>query len=142
VKKEKKAITGILGKRSDILFGYLFGSQVKGYGNQRSDWDIAIYFNTSIKQNGRWHEFELEAEISRAIGAAVQVTVLNAPLSPVFGFEIIKNGILLIDRDPSLRIDFENRKLRHYHDWQYFLNRQIEAERYLRGIRITRSLGL
>lgn len=129
MKKEKKAITEILSKRSDILFAYLFGSKVKGYANQRSDWDIAIYFNKSIKQNGRWPEFELEAEMSRTVGAIVQVTVLNAPLSPVFGFEIIKDGVLLLDRVPNLRIDFENRTLRHYHDWQYFLNRQMEAER-------------
>jgi len=129
VNKEKKAIIEILNKRSDILFAYLFGSRVKGSVNQRSDWDIAIYFNTSIKQNGRWPEFELEAEISRTLEAAIQVTVLNGPLPPVFGFEIIKDGLLLLDRDPNLRIDFENRTLRHYYDWQYFLNRQMETER-------------
>jgi hypothetical protein len=61
----------------------------------------------------------------------VQVTVLNAPLSPVFGFEIIKDGVLLLDRDPKLRIDFENRILRQYHDWQYFLKRHMETERHL-----------
>jgi len=59
----------------------------------------------------------------------VQVIVLNTELSPVFGFEILKHGILLLDRDEDLRIDFENRILRQYYDWQYFLKRQIEAER-------------
>ncbi len=134
MKKEKKAIVEILNKKSDILFAYLFGSKVKGYANERSDWDIAVYFNTSIKQNDRWPEFELEAEISRNVGVTVQVTVLNGPLSPVFGFEIIKDGILFLDRVPNLRIDFENRTLRQYHDWQYFLNRQIKSERHLRGM--------
>ncbi len=134
MKKEKKAIVEILSKRPDILFAYLFGSKVKGYANERSDWDITVYFNTSIKQNDRWPEFELEAEISRIVGGTVQVTVLNGPLSPVFGFEIIKDGVLLLDRVPNLRIDFENRTLRQYHDWQYFLNRQIKAERHLRGM--------
>lgn len=129
MKKEKKAITEILSKKSDILFGYLFGSKVKGYANERSDWDIAVYFDKSIKQNGRWPAFDLEAEISRTVGATVQVTVLNGPLSPIFGFEILKDGILLIDREPDLRMDFENRIMRSYHDWQYFLKRQIEAER-------------
>ena len=134
MKKEKKAIVEILSKSPNILFGYLFGSKVKGYANERSDWDIAVYFNTSIKQNSRWPEFELEAEISRTVGVMVQITVLNRPLSPVFGFEIIKDGVLLLDRVPNLRIEFENRTLRHYHDWQYFLNRQMEAERHLRGM--------
>jgi predicted nucleotidyltransferase len=130
VKKEKKAIVQILSKRYDILFGYLFGSKAKGYANERSDWDIALYINTSIKQNGRWPEFELEAQLSRAVKATVQVTILNTPLPPVFAFEILKDGILLIDRGPNLRMDFENKILRHYYDWQYFLNRQMEAERY------------
>ena len=129
MKKEKKAITQILNNRSDILFGYLFGSKAKGYANERSDWDIAVYFREPITPNGRWPEFELEAELSRAVGATVQVIVLNTPLTPVFGFEIMKNGIVLIDRNPNLRVEFENRILRQYYDWQYFLKRQMESER-------------
>lgn len=130
MRKEKKAITEILSKRADILFAYLFGSNVKGYANEASDWDIAVYFKQPLKQNGRWPEFELEADLSNAIGAQAQVIILDRPLPPVFGFEIVKHGTVLIDRNPNLRIDFENRILRHYHDWQYFLNRQMQAERY------------
>ncbi|MDP2973138.1 MAG: nucleotidyltransferase domain-containing protein [Deltaproteobacteria bacterium] len=129
MKKEKKAITQILNNRSDILFGYLFGSKAKGYANERSDWDIAVYFREPINPNGRWPEFELEAELSRPVGATVQVIVLNTPLTPVFGFEIMKDGIVLIDRNPNLRVEFENRILRQYYDWQYFLKRQMESER-------------
>jgi predicted nucleotidyltransferase len=129
VEKEKKAIVQILSKRSDILFGYLFGSKAKGYANERSNWDIAVYFNKLIKQNGRWPEFELEAELSKVCAGTVQVIALNKPLTPVFGFEIIKYGILLFDKTPNIRMDFENRMLRSYHDWQYFLNRQMELER-------------
>jgi len=127
MKKEKKAIIEILNKRSDVIFAYLFGSKAKGYANERSDWDIAVYFEEPFEKHGHWLEFKLEAELSRAVGATVQVTVLNAPLPPVFGFEIIKDAIILLDRDPNLRMDFENRMMRHYHDWQYFLKRQMEA---------------
>jgi predicted nucleotidyltransferase len=130
VKKEKKAIVQILSKRSDILFGYLFGSKAKGYANERSDWDIAVYFEEPLEKHGHWFEFKLEAQLSRAVGATVQVTVLNAPLPPVFGFEIIKHGIILLDRDPNFRMDFENRMMRHYHDWQYFLKRQMKADQH------------
>ena len=58
----------------------------------------------------------------------MQVIILNTPLPPVFGFEIVKDGILLIDRESNLRMEFENRILGQYHDWQYFLKRQMEAE--------------
>ena len=94
-----------------------------------SDWDIAIYFKESLRKNNHWAAFELEAELSRAIGGTVQVIVLNNPLPPVFGFQIVKDGIVLLDRDPDLRMDFENRTMRHYYDWQYFLKRQMEADR-------------
>lgn len=131
MRKEKKAIIEVLNKKSDIIFAYLFGSNVKGYSNEKSDWDIAVYFKENLKRDGHWPEFILEAELSRNIGAPVQVIVLNKSLPPVFGFEIVKDGVLLLDRKPNVRIDFENRILRHYHDWQYFLKRQLEAERHL-----------
>jgi predicted nucleotidyltransferase len=121
MKKEKRAMIDILNNRSDVVFAYLFGSKVKGYANDKSDWDIAIYIRDSIRENGLWPAFELEAQLSRAVKATVQVTILNTPLPPVFAFEILKDGILLIDRD---------RNLRHYHDWQYFLKRQMKASQH------------
>jgi len=99
-----------------------------------SDWDIAIYFIEPLKKNNRWPAFELEAELSRVVRGTVQVIILNNPLPPVFAFEILKDGILLLDRDPNLRMDFENRMLRYYYDWQFFLKRQMEAERRLPNI--------
>jgi len=130
MKQKIKPIIELLNKQPHIIFAYLFGSKAKGYANERSDWDIAIYTTQSIKQNGLWPAFELEAQLSRAVKATVQVTILNTPLPPVFAFEILKDGILLIDREPNLRMDFENKILRHYYDWQYFLKRQMEAERH------------
>jgi len=82
-------------------------------------------FLTHDYQKDTIPEFELEAELSRAVGATVQVIFLNTPLTPVFGFEIMKDGIVLIDRNPNLRVEFENRILRQYYDWQYFLKRQM-----------------
>jgi hypothetical protein len=131
MKEEMRYLTETLQNRPSVIFAYLFGSKVKGYANDKSDWDIAVYFAEPIEKVGEWPAFELEAELSRALGATVQVIVLNNSPAPVFGFEIVKDGVLLIDRDENLRMDFENRTLRHYHDWQYFLKRQMEAERNL-----------
>jgi len=130
VRKEKKAIVEILSKRFNIVFAYFFGSKAKGYTNERGDWDIAVYLRELIKQNNNWPEFELEAELSRAVGATVQIIVLNVPLPPVFGFEIMKDGVVLLDRASNLGMDFENRTLRHYYDWQYFLKRQMDSGRH------------
>ena len=56
--------------------------------------------------------------------------MLNKGLpSRVFGFQIISEGIVLTERDENLRLEFENKVLRHYYDWQYFLKRQMAAEK-------------
>jgi len=129
MKKELKQLVEILKKRSDVAFAYLFGSKAKGYTDRNSDWDIAVFFPKLSRKLNHWPEFELEAELSRGVSGTVQVVVLNNGLPPVFGFEILKHGILLLDRDENLRIDFENRVLRQYYDWQYFLKRQMQEGR-------------
>jgi predicted nucleotidyltransferase len=131
MKKEMKQIHEILNRRPTVLFAYLFGSKAKGNSNGRSDWDIAIYFKGPFRKRENWATFNLEALLSRAIGGEVQVTTLNEGLPPVLAFEIVKDGILLLDRNIDVRLDFENRMLRYYHDWQYFLKRQMDSERQL-----------
>jgi len=39
----------ILSNQSSVIIAYLFGSRVKGYANEKSDWDIAVYFSEPIK---------------------------------------------------------------------------------------------
>lgn len=112
-----------------VAFAYLFGSQARGNANERSDWDIAVYFSKPPEEIGIWPAFELEAELSRAVGSTVQVIVLNTLPPPVLGFQIVSTGIILVNKDEELHGEFENRVLRQYYDWQYFSKRQMEAER-------------
>ena len=128
-KRNLKPLIQVLKERSCVVFAYLFGSRVTGNMNERSDWDVAVYFVEPGKRARPWMALEVEAELSRAIGGTVQVTVLNKPLTPVFGFEILRYALLLVDKDKNLRTDFETRTLRSYFDWQYFLKRQMESEK-------------
>ncbi len=123
MKEDERRLVEVIQGQSTVILAYLFGSKATGHANERSDWDIAVYFREPLE--GRWPAFELEAELSRAVGATVQVIALNTPLSPVLGFEIVSKGRVLVDRDESLRMVFENRTLSRYHDWQYFLKRHI-----------------
>lgn len=122
----------ILNNQSSVVFAYLFGSRVKGYANEKRDWDIAVYFSEPTENLGLWPAFELEAKLSRAIASTVQITTLNSHVSPVFGFKIVSEGILLTDKNEDMRMDFENGVLRCYYDWQYFLKRQILAEKSIK----------
>lgn len=116
-------IKRVLEKHTHLAFTYLFGSRVKGLADTRSDWDIAVYFDKGVPED--WSRFYLEAEIEREIKEEVQVTILNGIEDPVFAFEIVNNGILLLNRSPQRRILFEAGVLRRYHDWGYYLKRHI-----------------
>lgn len=123
--KEKMPISN----QSTTIFAYFFGSKVKGYANENSDLDIAVYFSEPVENFGLWPAFEIEAKLSRSIRSTVQVTVLNNLLSPEFFSQIVSEGVKLVDKNEAIRVDFENRVLRYYYDWQYFQKNQILAEK-------------
>ena len=130
LENEIKHIQDVLAKDTLILFAYLFGSRAKGIAGERSDWDIAVYTADKAGQPvTAAFPFYIEAEIAALLATNdVQVTILNSLESPLLGFEIINNGVLLIDKEEEKRIEFEARVLGQYHDWQYFLKRHMEAE--------------
>lgn len=121
-------IRKILKKKLLVEFAYLFGSRAKGVVGERSDWDIAVYFKKDQKKLPNWTVFYLEAEISKEIGEEVQITALNNLDSPVFLFQVIKDGLLLIDNNTEKRILFEAQVLKRYHDWEYFLRRHMASK--------------
>lgn len=114
-------IRQVLEKNKLVLFAYLFGSRARGLAGMESDWDVAVYFDTEALKD--WSRFWLEAEIEKGIKETVQVTVLNAIEDPVFAFEIISDGIPLVERNPEARTLFEADVLRRYYDWSYYLKR-------------------
>ncbi|MCL4457401.1 MAG: nucleotidyltransferase domain-containing protein [Nitrospirae bacterium] len=125
MKEQIEKIKRLLKSNPYIEFAYLFGSQAKGLADYRSDWDIAVYFNKDPKKLPAWTVFSLEAEISRELSKEAQIITLNGLDSPVLIFQIIKDGILLVDNDPERRIVFEAQALSKYHDYQYYLKRQM-----------------
>jgi predicted nucleotidyltransferase len=124
-----RRVSRILKGNAFVEFAYLFGSQAKGTAEERSDWDIAIYFKKSAQKLPQWTVFYLESEISREIDKEVQIISLNNLDSPVFLFQIINNSLLLVDKSTKKRILFESQALLKYHDWNYFLRRQIGSKK-------------
>lgn len=122
---EINKIKNILALDEKIVFAYLFGSRTKGSASERSDWDVAVY----AAEESPLFKFYVEANLSKVLGTDdVQVFILNNIDAPLLGFEIIKDGLVLVDKDKGKRIEFESRILGQYHDWQYFLKRHMEAE--------------
>lgn len=125
--KDTEKIKESLLNEPSVILAYVFGSRIKGSINNRSDWDLGVYFTQKNLSNNPWHDFMLAAKLEQIVNAEVQIIVLNKPLTPLLGFEIVGKGQLLINKDDNLRLDYENRILRNYYDWNYIYKRSCKT---------------
>ncbi len=129
---EKERIAALLEQKRHVLFAYLFGSRVKAYATESSDWDVAVFLDPSAKLGG-WPLFELEAEISREIRGNVQITALNEPLPPLLGIEILREGEALVIKDEGKHLEVTSHLLGQYLDWTYYQKRHMLASGMIEG---------
>ena len=96
------------GARSDVQAVYLFGSTARGTARTDSDVDIGVLFDPPPLRRLNGPRFAIEGELERTLGVPVDLVVLNdAPVD--LRIRVLRDGHLLIDRDPSARIAFEVR---------------------------------
>jgi len=109
---------------------YLFGSWARGEARADSDVDVGVLFAEDPPPTFDGLPLDLEGEIEALLGVSVQVVALNrAPADLVH--RVLRDGRLLLDRDPSHRIRFEVRRRNEYFD----------IEPYLREYRSARGSG-
>lgn len=101
---------------------YLFGSFARGTERQQSDVDVAILYADTPAKTLDGLPLTLEEGLERHLGRAVQVVVLNHVSADLI-HRVLMDGKLLIDRDPSSRIQFEVRARDEYFDLQPILRR-------------------
>ncbi len=128
----REKVSDIIRARKDIEFAYIFGSfalleRDPLNRNTFNDVDIAVYLSKDRIKNAFSFELEAEAELEENFHIPFDVRVINeAPLS--FRFNVIKTGIVISDRNKSLRGDFEGLTLKEYFDFVHLRNE------YLRGV--------
>lgn len=129
----REKVSDIIRFKKDIEFAYIFGSfalleraPIKNR-NTFNDVDIAVYLSKDKIKNAFSFELETEAELEENFHITFDVRVINeAPLS--FRFNVIKTGIVISDKNKSLRSDFEGLTLKEYFDFVHLRNE------YLRGV--------
>jgi predicted nucleotidyltransferase len=116
-------VRAVLGAQGDaIAAAYLFGSVARGTATATSDIDVAVLFTAEPSGTLAGLHLDLEAEIERAVGTPVQLVVLNrAPVDLVH--RVLRDGVLVLDRDPSRRIRFEVRARNAYFDLKPHVDR-------------------
>jgi predicted nucleotidyltransferase len=111
----------------DLVAAWLFGSVARGDHGLRSDVDIALLYRTDPPHILGSPPAQLEEHLERVLGLPVEVVVQNhAPVDLIK--RVLRDGILLLERDRSARVQFEVKSRNEYWDLLPIL------ERY-RGIR-------
>ena len=91
-----------------IVAVYLFGSVARGTARPDSDVDVAVLFDRTPAPGLGGPRFSLEGDLERALGRRVDLVLLNdAPVD--LRTRVLRDGVLLLDRDRSIRIAFEVR---------------------------------
>lgn len=123
---ERRLITDTLEQyyreRSDVCTVYLFGSQAAGAARADSDVDVGMLYYRAPTSTLRGQPFLDEAELSERLGRAVQIVVMNtAPVDLVH--RILRARCIVLDKDPSKRIQFEIASRNQYFDLKPVLDR-------------------
>ncbi len=100
---------------ADLRCAYLFGSAARGEAGAASDIDVAVLFAPDPPRTLAGLHRDLADRLTAAAGRPVDLVVLNrAPVDLVH--RILRDGQLLLDRDPSARIRFEVQSRNAYFD--------------------------
>lgn len=96
------------------MLGYVFGSVARGEAAPTSDVDVALLTREPLGVRGA---ALLAEELARAIAYERRFDVLDlrdAP--PALAAEVVREGVLLVERDPEARFDFETSAIRRFED--------------------------
>ena len=118
--KEKDIVLGriseILQQKDYIFFAYIFGSFASD--KDFNDIDIGIFITCKDIQAPLQIELDIERELEDTVRISVDVRIINhAPLS--FIYHVLKSGFVIVDKDKSIRSDFEGLIYKKYFDFQY-----------------------
>ena len=119
-------LNDVLSAHPGVAAAYVFGSVAVGTARSDSDVDIAVLFTAPPPHTLDSARFALAGELEAALGAPVDLVVLNdAPVD--LSIRVMRQGRLIVDRDPSARIGFEVRTRNEAFDLEPVLARYRSA---------------
>lgn len=103
----------------DVAAVYLYGSVARG-GKSFHDVDMALLLPGDPPLSLEGLHLDLASELESRLGITVDLLVLNtAPVDLVH--RVLRDGVLLVERDRSLRIRFEVKARNEYFDLEPIL---------------------
>jgi len=111
---------------ADVVAAYLFGSVGRGTPHAGSDVDVALLLSRDPPATLEGLPSHVEDVLAERLGLPVQVLVLNtAPVD--VAQRVLRDGRLVVDRDPSRRIRFEVRTRNEFFDLEPVLTQYRAA---------------
>jgi len=128
---EMEKLKTIFEKYPEIKLVYFFGSRAQGDYNSLSDYDFAIYLDTTDKNR----IFEIRAMLMDQVARIyktdkVDVVVINSTQSPEMKYNIIFGGKLIYEKEPY-KIILEPKIFNEYFDFRMSLekNNLVKAKK-------------
>lgn len=119
-----------LERDSDVRLAYLHGSHAREYSDAESDIDIAVLADPSLSKE---HRYDLRIRLIGAIAECPDIPfdkidlIILQDVSVLLQFNVIRNRIVLVERDRSERISYELHVEQAYDDEQYYLERESKV---------------
>ena len=122
----KKTLLPVFRKYKDeVIAAYLFGSAAKDESTSSSDIDIALLLSGRQRESFMDLRFRLYADFCRILKRNdIDLVLLNLSGNLILQDEIVRNGVVLYDGNPELRIEFESKVL---HDSIDFKNQRLQV---------------
>ena len=99
----------------DAVAVYLYGSRARGTASPESDVDLGLLLTSAPPPSLHDVARVVEDAVERAVKIPVEVVVLNtAPADLVH--RVLRDGVLVLDRDRAARIRFEVQSRNEYFD--------------------------
>lgn len=114
----------------DVVAAWLYGSQARGTATASSDVDVAILTGRGAPRALADLPLDLESSLEQVTGRPVQVLLLDrAPTDLIH--RVLRDGVLLLDRDHTRRVHFEVAARNRYFDmtpvWRVYRRRGSSA---------------
>lgn len=98
-----------------LACAYLFGSHARGEAGRGSDIDLAVLFDEDPPRTLEGLHLELADHLSDVLRRPVDLVILNhAPVDLIH--RVLRDGVLVLERDRSTRIRFEVQARNRYFD--------------------------
>lgn len=88
---------------NEVVAVYLYGSQARGTGRPHSDIDLALWRRTRSDPRLVDQSYGLAVALEAVLGREVDLVELNrAPVDLIH--EVLRDGVIVLDRDPAARV--------------------------------------